>query len=117
MANECLNYITIKGDKELLQVFADSYFKKTDGSLWHRGFAYASKVNKKIIDKNVKNVYLDNNGYYGILILMENNDLYGYGENTFSKFGVGEEIEKYDEPTKIYSNVSNASNAMSSISL
>ena len=30
MANECMNYITIKGDKELLQIFADSYFVKKD---------------------------------------------------------------------------------------
>ena len=28
MANECLNYISIKGDKELLQIFADSYLVK-----------------------------------------------------------------------------------------
>ena len=30
MANECMNYITIKGDKDLLQIFADSYLKKED---------------------------------------------------------------------------------------
>lgn len=30
MANECMNYITIKGDNELLKVFADSYLKKED---------------------------------------------------------------------------------------
>ena len=28
MANECMNYITIKGDKDLLQIFADSYLEK-----------------------------------------------------------------------------------------
>ncbi len=83
------------------------YLKKTDGSLWHREFFYGSKKNKKIVDKNIKDVYLSNDSAYGILILMENNDLYAYGENSLSRFGVGEQIEKYDEPTKIFSNVSN----------
>ncbi len=30
MANECMNYITIKGDKDLIQLFADSYLKKDE---------------------------------------------------------------------------------------
>ena len=30
MANVCLNYITIKGDSDLLKIFADSYLKKED---------------------------------------------------------------------------------------
>ncbi len=30
MANECINYITVKGDKDLVQLFADSYLKKDE---------------------------------------------------------------------------------------
>ena len=30
MANECMNYITIRGDKDLLQIFADSYLDKLE---------------------------------------------------------------------------------------
>jgi hypothetical protein len=30
MANECANYITIKGEKDLLQLFADSYLDKLE---------------------------------------------------------------------------------------
>lgn len=38
MANECMNYITIKGDKDLIQLFADSYLKKTEDENYELDF-------------------------------------------------------------------------------
>ena len=38
MANECMNYITIRGDKDLIQIFADSYLKKTDNGNYNLDF-------------------------------------------------------------------------------
>lgn len=38
MANECSNFITIKGDKDLIQIFADSYLKKEENGNYSLDF-------------------------------------------------------------------------------
>ena len=40
MANECSNYITINGDEELIQLFADSYLVKNDDGDYKLDFNY-----------------------------------------------------------------------------
>lgn len=44
MANECLNYITIKGDNDLLKIFADSYLKKEDNGNYSLDFNIIAPV-------------------------------------------------------------------------
>lgn len=81
------------------------YIKKTDGSLWYKNYISSSSEFAKIIDKNVKDVYLTNKSEDGALILMNNNDLYVHGNNNPEKFGTEENIKKYDKPTKIRENI------------
>ena len=46
MANECMNYITIKGDNELLKIFADSYLKKEDNENYGLDFNIIAPIPK-----------------------------------------------------------------------
>ena len=46
MANECMNYITIKGDNDLLQLFADSYLKKKDDGNYSLDFNIIAPIPK-----------------------------------------------------------------------
>ena len=50
MANECMNYITIKGDNELLRVFADSYLKKEDDGDYGLDFNIIAPIPKDCED-------------------------------------------------------------------
>ena len=52
MANECMNYITIKGDNDLLKVFADSYLKKEDNGKYGLDFNIIAPI-----PKNCENDY------------------------------------------------------------
>jgi hypothetical protein len=52
MANECMNYISIKGDNELLKVFADSYLKKEDNGDYGLDFNIIAPI-----PKNCENDY------------------------------------------------------------
>ena len=44
MANECSNYITIKGDKDLIQLFKDSYLIKKDNGSYELDFNYITPI-------------------------------------------------------------------------
>ena len=48
MANECMNYITIKGNRELLQIFADSYLVKKENGEYGLDFNVIEPIPKDI---------------------------------------------------------------------
>lgn len=52
MANECMNYITIRGEKDLIQLFADSYLKKEDNGDYGLDFNIIAPI-----PKNCENDY------------------------------------------------------------
>lgn len=69
MANECMNYITIKGDKDLIQLFADSYLKKTEDGYYELDFNIIAPIPNNCEDdytfriENWGNKWDGTNGY------------------------------------------------------
>lgn len=79
MANECMNYITIKGDNELLKLFADSYLKKEDDEKYGLDFNIIAPI-----PKNCENDYtfrIDNwgnkwDGTHGYVDFWSDNEIF-----------------------------------------
>ena len=79
MANECMNYISIKGDKDLLQIFADSYLVKLENGDYALDFNIIAPIPDNCEDDyefRIDNWGTKWNGTNGYVDFWNDNDIY-----------------------------------------
>lgn len=79
MANDCNNWINIKGEKDLIQLFADSYFVKNDNGSYTLDFNYITPI-----PKDCKNDYTFRIDNWGNKWDGTNGEIYFYSEEEIS---------------------------------